>query len=307
MKKLFFLIAAAITFASCGNDNTMDDAVDDDTTYSVTFSIDPFSVQTNPLKTASDLSDGNYFQYVIYKEDGSVLLDKILDEGTFDMENLKISIDLSKGNYHLAALSAKRTTFNSSIYTPSNYETDYCNGNQWIVKGFDNYNIYFETVDFSVNNQTVEKSVVLQPMWTEIDIQALDADICTLPAETKYVQTAVYPYYYGFSIKDKKATRYKDPAVSASALLFKSVEKFREDKGYFGYPVAASNNITVKLLYITASESVAQENLGEKTIYTGDIERGKRITFSGKLGEHEVNSKFSFSLKDLEDGGTIPY
>lgn len=306
MKKTLFLIAVtmAIVFASCGNDNV----VNDGTIYPVTFTVSHFSSQTDPVKATIAWPKNNYCQYVVYKEDGSVLLNKTMDAETFETQNLDISLNLPKGNYHLAVISAAKTANDNYIFAPENHNTDYCNGNQWISKGYDNYNIYFESIDFSVSDQPVEKSVVLNPMWSEIDIEVLDADVCILPAETKYIQAAVYPYHYGFSIKEKKATRSMNPVVSAAAaILFRSVDEFRTDKGYFSYIAANSNNVTVKLLYLTASAEVSEMIVGEKTIYTGDIAGGKHITFSGNVGTDGVNGSFSLSLNGIENGGTIPY
>lgn len=305
MKKTLFLIAlaVAIIFASCSND----DVVNNERTYPVAFSVSHFSSQVEPLK-ATAWPANNYCQYVVYKEDGSVLLNETMDVKTSEEQNLKISFDLPKGNYYLAVFSAARTATGTSIFTPDNYNTDYCRGNSWIAKGPDNYSIYFESIEFSVNEQAVEKPIVLNPMWSEIDIEVLDADVCILPAETKYVQAAVYPYYYGFSIKEKKATRSMDPVVSGAApVLFRSVADFRADKGYFNYIAANSNNVTVKLLYLTASAGVSEMIVGEKTIHTGDIAGGKHITFKGSLGTNTANGSFSISLYGIENGGTIPY
>lgn len=305
MKKTLFLIAAAVAiiFVSCSND----DVVNNERTYPVAFSVSHFSSQVEPLK-ATAWPANNYCQYVVYKEDGSVLLSKTINAETLEEQSLKISFDLPKGNYHLAVLSAAKTAYDNYIFAPDNYNTDYCNGNAWIAKGYDNYNIYFESINFSVNEQAVETPVVLNPMWSEIDIEVLDADVCILPAETKYVQAAVYPYYYGFSIKEKKATRSMNPVVSGGApILFKSVADFRADKGYFNYIVANSSNVTVKLLYLTASAGVSEMIVGEKTIHTGDIAGGKHITFKGSLGTNTANGSFSISLNGIENGGTIPY
>lgn len=311
MKKLLSILAfTVLIITSCSNDNENIVDNNNDVKYPVTFAVSQFSSEVEPLKAAKAWPSDNYCQYVIYKEDGSVLIDKVMSAGSFDVNNVRIQEELPKGNYYLAVMSAALTARQWLIIEPSNYFTDYCDGNPWLIGWSNNQNIYYETISFTVSDQAVEKAVVLNPMWSELNIKVTDADICTLPPTTTNILFVVDAYYYGFGLKDKKATKFLTNYLADGTNPGEPVESFREKKGLFNHIAAESENVTVKMVFVRNSATENYVILGEKVVYTGNIAIGKRITFEGKVGNVANDNGaagFGITLKDLEDGGTIPF
>lgn len=311
MKKLLFFLFATILFASCNN---TDDTETTGKTYKVIFNVANFTSESTILKTGpiSEWPTGNYCQYAIYKSSGELVKTNVMEAGTFDLSNVQISEELPEGNYWIAIFSAEIHANGILVLpNPSNFNTDYCIGNSWVAKGKDNQNVYYEKLNFAVGSVsgTTEVSIQLKPMWSELDIEVADADSCSLPEGTTHVQCVIDPYYYGFNLKDGvSAQSYEGVATSVGVGSFWStVAEFRADKGIFDKDISGSQDVNVKLVYIKHSESEACTVLGEKVIYTGDIEKGKYITFSGSLGNDYSNPVFNLSLGELADGGIIPF
>ncbi|MDR2948125.1 MAG: hypothetical protein LBV71_02855 [Prevotella sp.] len=307
MKKLFFfLTVATVLFASCSSSDESD-PVDNGKTYKVKFNVSNFTSDISSLKAENTdyWPTSNYCQYAIYKASGELVKSKLMETGSFDPANVEIEGEVSAGNYWIAIVSA--SSFNNMpvvLADLSNINTDYCLGNTWISRGHDNVGIYYEKLAFTAGESATEvNDVVLNPMWSHLNIKVSDADVCYLPEGTTYVQCVVSPYYYGFRLKDGVSSQKYEASPGLGSDLPVPVAKFRSEGGMESIIVSYTKDATVKFVCMTNNGTV----LSEKVIYTGDIEKGKYITFNGSLGSIESNASFNLSLADLTDGGVIPF
>ncbi|WP_163305372.1 hypothetical protein [Dysgonomonas sp. 521] len=284
MKKLLFMLfATTLLLVSCDDNNPIDDNKKYKVTFKVSLSDTEFGVESGTKWPV-----GNYCQYVIYKENGDVYTTKVMEAGTLDADNIRIVEEIPYGNYHIAVISAKKTANGNLAFEPSKYDTDYCNGNHWAAKGRDNRNIYFETLSFNFDQQVSADIADLQlkPAWSYVSVRVKDADVCTLPEGTTHVQCVINPYYYGFSIKDKKPVSYYEQSATLTNTGFLvSVGEFREDKAILDIVASKSQDAVFKLVFIKHSQTESATILGEKVIYTGNIENGEYITLAGNLGD----------------------
>lgn len=313
MKKIFFFLFATILFASCNNDS--EEVVSADKTYKIAFNVSNFEVESNPLKAAETHS--NYCYYTIYeKESGKAVKRDVIEAAVGQIKE-----EVAAGNYYIAILSVPSTIaspgpgvpwspWNSDVNLDDfNFYSDYFKGVGWINYGRDNLYAYYEKVAFTVGlgNEEIEQDVVLQPMWSIVDIEVTDADICFLPEGTNTIECAVTPFYYGFNIAEGiPSESYEDAVTPEQSRTATSDTNFRTNKAVSGKVVSASKDITVKLVFIKRTVS-STEILGEKVIYTGNFEGGKKITLRGTLGEFVSTTTFNPILGELTDGGVIPF
>ncbi|MFV0536242.1 MAG: hypothetical protein ACK5M3_02605 [Dysgonomonas sp.] len=196
--------------------------------------------------------------------------------------------------------------------TKYNFRSDYFGGIGWIHSGNrNNLFTYYEKVSFTAgaaSNENVDMDVVLQPMWSVLDVEVTDAETCSLPEGTNVVICTVNPFYYGFDIANGIPSDTKEDSWTQFYANPMSDVSFRSNKGVTNKVVSASKDITVKLVFIKWSESDAGTLLGERVIYKGDVEGGKHITLKGTLGKsNDTNATFSPTLGNLGDGGVIPF
>lgn len=310
MRKTLFILFATILFASCSSDS--DDVVptDNGKTYKVTFNVSNFEVDEKPLK-AESLGQGVY--YTIYeKESGKAIKFRYGGYSPIVVE------EVPAGSYYIVFISAYRALSGINInwaenpdgsdvdITDFNFYTDYCNGSTYIAyPSYQNYGLYYGKVGFTVGvgNEEVNKDVELQPKWSNVSVQITDGETCTLPEGTTTVDIAISPYYYGFNIADGIPSKNysEDSFAFFQSLSATNVSNFRE-KGLSGKYIMASKGATAKLVFIKHTMSTT-EILGERVIYTGDLEGGKRITLRGTLGNSTSSASVNLSLADLADGG----
>lgn len=316
MKKLFFFLFATILFASCSNDSDDATPVPEGKTYKVTFNVSNFNVETKPLKAESL---GQSLYYTIYEKVSGKAIKFRYRSAT---ENAQVVEEVPAGSYYIVFIAANRALNGINIdwsedpdgsnvdITNLNFYTDYCSGSHFIAyPAYQHYGLYYEKVDFTVGvgNEEINKDVVLQPKWSEISVQITDGETCTLPEGTTNVDIAISPYYYGFNIADGIPSKnYGEDLIphfqSPSAA---EVSTFRE-KGLSNKYIMATKGGIAKLIFIKATVS-STEILGERVIYKGDLEGGKKITLKGTLGNTVTNASFNLSLGELKDGGVIPF
>lgn len=315
MKKILFILFATILFASCSSVSEDVVPTDNGKTYKVKFNVSNFDMETKPLKAETH---ENYCYYTIYeKESGKAILRDVMKAAVG-----QITEEVAAGDYYIAILSVPSTIMSPGpgvSWSPwgsdinlddFNFYSDYFNGIGWINYGKDNQYSYYEKVAFSVglgSNEETEQDVPLQPMWSIVNIEVTDADICTLPEGTNTIECIVNPFYYGFSIAEGiPSESYEDVATSAQSRTVISDTNFREKKVLSGKVVSASKGVTVKLIFLKQTVS-STEILGEREIFKGDFDRGKSYTLKGTLGKVTSHATFNLSLADLTDGGVIPF
>ncbi|MDR2948123.1 MAG: hypothetical protein LBV71_02845 [Prevotella sp.] len=316
MKKLFFVLFATILFASCSSESD-DTTVPEGKTYKVTFNVSNFDMETKPLKAESL---GQALYYTIYeKESGKAIKFRYHNRSA---GNAQVVEDLPAGSYYIVFISAYRALDGINInwtedpdganvdITNLNFYTDYCYGSTYIAyPAYKHYGLYYEKVSFTVGvgNEEVNKDVELQPKWSNISVQITDGETCTLPEGTTLVDISISPLYYGFNIADGIPSKNygEDLTAHFQSLSATSVSDFRE-KGLSNKFIMASKGATAKLVFIKHTMSTT-EILGERVIYKGDFEGGKKITLKGTLGNTVTNASFNLSLGELKDGGVIPF
>lgn len=306
MKKLLFFLSATILFASCSNDS--EEVPTTSKTYKVTFDVSNFSVNVKSLK--ADTFNNQLF-YVIYdKESG-----KGVKGWTFEGMVGQVTEELPEGNYYIAFISHPRGGMSSPPtegaidVKDNNFYTDYFeNSPTWIMGNMGNRYVYYQKVDFSVaaNNSDVPIEVTLQPMWSEVTVEVTDANTCFLPEGTTTIGCVITPFYSGISIAEGIPTRGSDASWGWADLCNTNVDKFREHKIITDRHATAGKDVTVKLVFVKQI-ATGDTVLGEREIYKGDIEGGKRITFRGALGKAATSATFKVSLADLTDAGIIPF
>lgn len=128
-----------------------------------------------------------------------------------------------------------------------------------------------------------------------------------MPEGTTLVDISISPLYYGFNIADGIPSKNYggDLITTFQSLSVANVSEFRE-KGLTRKYIMATKGATAKLVFIKETVS-STEILGEKVIYKGDFEGGKKITLKGTLGNAATNASFNLSLGELKDGGVIPF
>jgi len=316
MKKLLSTLTAVAILASCSDsDGTY---IEDNKTYKVAFNVTEFVIENESLgKTAIELPlRGGYFEYVIYKEDGSVLKANVIPQSSTPTETFTIDEELPAGKYDVAIMYALAETNNRGvIYSPSNYNTDYCIGNLFIVKGTTNEDIYFKTFPLTVtaNDNTIPVNVDLEPMWSEIDIKITDGDTFVLPEEANLVGCFLSPDLSGFSIKSQKPTKEKVYVGGYTPdRLCTTKAAIREEGGVFGTIASENDDVTIKLIFAEHSEYENFKKWGEKIIYKGKIEKGYRYTFTGAIGNQSSSNgsaglSFNVNLKSLKNKEEIPF
>ncbi|MDR2948124.1 MAG: hypothetical protein LBV71_02850 [Prevotella sp.] len=312
MKKLFFFLFATILFASCSSDS--DDAtIPEGKTYKVTFNVSTFEVYARPLKAETH---SNYCYYTIYEKESG----KAVARNVMKTEAGQITEEVAAGNYYIAILSVPSTITSPGPGAPwspwdsdvnlddFNFYSDYFEGVGWINYGRDNLYAYYEKASFSAGlTNNVKMDITLQPMWSVVDIEVTDADICFLPEGTNTIECTVNPFYYGFSIAEGIPSKsYENVAIPEQSRTATSDTNFRTNKRLSGKVVSASKDVTVKLVFIKRTVS-STEILGERVIYKGDFEGGKNITLKGTLGKFASSATFNPTLGELTDGGVIPF
>ncbi len=306
MKKLLFFLFATILFASCSSDS--EEAVTTGKTYKVTFDVSNFSVDVKSLKAETF---GNRLFYVIYEKESG----KGVKGWTFEGMVGQVTEELPEGNYYIAFISHPRGGMSSPPtegaidVKDNNFYTDYFeNPPTWILGNMGNRFIYYEKVSFSVaaNNSNMPIPVTLQPMWSEVTIEVTDANTCSLPEGTTTIGCVITPSFYGVSIAEGVPTRGSEASWGWNDLCNTNVDKFREHKIITDRHATAGKDVTVKLVFVKQIAS-GDTVLGEREIYKGNIEGGKRITFRGTLGRTSAIGTFNVSLSDLTDGGVIPF
>jgi len=317
MKKILFLLFAAIIFASCSNVSE-DVTPIDNKTYKVTFNVSNSEMDSKPLK-AESLGTGLY--YTIYeKESGKA----IKFRSRYRNESAQVVEDVPAGSYYIVFIGAWRALTGMHYINPINdtngskvdisnfnFYSDFCEGISYIDQpSHKHYGLYYEKVGFTVGvgQEEINEDVVLQPMWSEISVQITDGETCTLPEGTTIVDVVVSPYYYGFNIADglpKYGGDNSGYGWSFQSLSYRDVDVFRE-KGLSRKYIMATKGATIKLQFVKYTMDTT-ELLEERVIYTGDIEGGKRITLKGTLGKTNLTGTFNLSLGELADSGVIPF
>lgn len=315
MKKLLFFIATIALLASCSNDSENSD-LPDTKTHKVKFNVTGFTVDKEQLsKSSIEIpAGGPYCEYTIYKADGTVILAKVV--GNIKEQALEIEEELPAGEYVIAVMYASQITQDRHpIYDPKNFGTDYCSGNSWIIKNKDNRGIYFNNYTFTVKeNAEINDKIVLEPMWSQIDIKITDANGCKLPENANMVGYHITPEFYGFSIKDKISTaKYKSSQnITVPVYLCKETNTVLANQGlYDNVAAGADEEVTIRLVFIHHSETTTHYVI-DRIVYKGKIERGFHYTFAGALGDlngdsGNGNAKFNISVSSLVSKGEIPF
>lgn len=315
MKKLFLFLFVAALFVACSSDDTDDTTPQlDGKKYKVTFNVENFELETSPLKDAGTHS--NYFSSYIYnKETGKAVY-------TSTHQSDSVSVNLKAGSYYFVSVSKPTTIPNSypgnsetsdeNGISGYNFDTDYLQGAGWLNTHPErNLYVYYGKQEFTVGENSenaINETVTLMPTWSEVIIDVTDAATCDVPEGTTNITCQVSPYYYGVNIADGKATKTiedsSDPSQSSSAL---NLSWFRDKSRTFKKYIADSKDISVKIVFWELTPS-STRIVGERVIYKGDLDKGKKITLSGALGR-SLNETASFTpvLGELTDGGVIPF
>ncbi len=317
MKKILSLLMGIALFVSCSSD----DAENSDTLYKVKYGVSGFSIDKNDIvKADAEIPEtGGYFQYVVYKQSAkTVVKNRIIAQSLKPVSVFKIEDELAEGDYYVSIMYASANTLSRlPIYTPLNYATDYCIGNQVIVGGSNNENIFYKTFSISVRPDTnADEEVVLVPMWSSIDIKITDAATFKVPEKVSHVFFTISPDYAGFGIADVTASIDKEflgGGGSFLPMMATTLEKVREEEGHFGNLVTEGADVTIKLQFIEHSEEVNAHVWAEKIIYKGAIEKGYHYTLSGALGDNssvvdEPSAEaFNVTLRELTEKEVIPF
>lgn len=291
MKNLLLFLAAISLLVSCNQDADNNFIATNSKKYKASFAVNGFAVQGTSLDSESDkaaLPSQNYCQYVIYSQTGNVVKDSVIEAEHISSGRLTIEEELPLGTYHITIFSAKKTARMNNIFYPSNYNTDYCQGNLWLVTHSDNENVYYETFTFTVDGKQSEPvNVLLEPMWSNLNIEITDAATFVLPEGTTHLFCEVSPYFTGFFVKTKKP-KSADSGEFLDGDLSKivNVEEFRAKSGLYGRTnIAASENVSVSVVFIQRSDELqSYVQIGKQPVYTGSFDKGYDITLSGKLG-----------------------
>ena len=312
MREILFLLFAAIMFTSCRNDSE-EVTPTDNKTYKVTFNISNIEVDMKPLKAETY---NNQFHYRVYEKENGKVVKGWRYLGKVD----KVEVELPAGDYYITFIS--HPTGGMGFPKPEgpidvedyNFYTDYFdNPPSWVApRHFGNYCVYYEKAGFTVgaDNKDILMDVALKPMWSEVDVEVSDAETYTLPEGTTTIACNITPAYFGFNIADGTSTKGTEDIWNFQENSNTTIDNFREYKGVGRVGstkkyTTASKGVTVKLVFIK-QEISGDTILGEREIYKGDIEGGKRITFKGALGK-ATSGTFNLSLADLKDGGVIPF
>jgi len=306
MRNLLLLLAMVWIVTACSNDDS-DAPVDDGKKYEVKFGVKNqlFTVEERSLRNWTD--DTRLCQLVAYKESGEVYTSKVLFKEDIEQvgsaTELPMSLELPKGNYHIAIVSSFYNPMHPQYYqiNPKNYNTDYYSNSSVSSSTNNNVGVYYETFDITVTGtMTNSQEVILKPMWASIELVIEDIQNIIAPADTKYIDFRLSPIYSGFSVKTKL------PEASPGNALVNPLGVIRmdafpsDDQITFKPIVAATGDLQVSVtvnclaadgLTILYSKELAKTNLKNATHYK----------VSGKLGNisEEASGKFSIKLGDF--------
>ena len=322
MKKTIFLLAILLTIGlvSCSQDDDNGNSNGGPVTgklYKMSFNVSEFEIDSTPLKnqTKAGKLRGDFLQYIIYKEDGSPLSTEILTSkdltGMNDStdSNIGFELELPVGKYHIAALTGRYYPIGYPLPTPADFETDFCTGNRTMVMYSGNAGLYYESLSFEVTESVSGNiaSMTLKPMGSTLTINVTNPDVCDFPVNTGIVTYSISPAPSGFYLKSK------DPKYSLSSSGFStmggddgmlSIEAFQSG-GKISFVTDKIKDATIKIQFYSANTpSAIGQLLGEQTIYTGDIERGKNIVLKGKLPEDSTpknESSIKFNYVEMEN------
>lgn len=323
--KLFITILSltVLTFFSCSNDNGNNNGNTDEintTKYPVTFNVSLFKVNESTRSQKSLEENINTFlQYVVYNEDGSLYndkdsgnLNKVININGIDTAKQKITLQLPKGKYNIAFVQGQYSEpFIYGINCPINFYSDFCAGNidfdSTGRKPNNNNELYYEWTDLTVTSSvTIEKSIVLQPMWSILNIKINDLSSCILPTKTTKIALTIDNYTYGFYLENKQAKNegylggsglgaYKWPDVN--------IESFKKGESLNKLLITENPQTFLALSFYDNDDKF----LGSVKLYEGKFSRGKNITISGKLGdlsnlkpENSTSLEFQLSLDPLK-------
>ena len=305
MKKNSFYFIAAILASliafSCGSDNEDINVPTEKSKSKITFNVSAFTAEESPISSGKSLRLSEedvrtFLQYIVYKEDGTVYkdnneeLNKVIDIHGQDIKDQKITMQLPEGKYKIAFVRGRYLDpFIYGIDCPVNFHTDFCAGNiDFNPNGRrpnNNNELYYEWIDQTVLPAVdVEKSIILQPMWSNLSIKINDIETCILPSNTAKTALSIDNYTYGFNVEDKQPKNegylggsgkgaYKWPDVT--------IDIFRQGLGFQKLLIAENSKTFLVLSFYDNADKL----LGSVKLYEGSLARGKNITISGSLGD----------------------
>ena len=295
----------ATLFTSCSNDN--DNLISDnkEKLYTVNFKIKntQFKIEESDLKSIS--SEEVLLNVFFYAEDGYISGHKELivnlNDAYFDL-----SAELLAGDYKVAFVVS--TLYHGlSLTNYYSYPIDYFELSRHVASFpniiYDNRDVFYNNKEINVSgNQASQDEVVeLNPMWSYLKINILDANIFDVPEGTEMLGFDIKPRYAGFGIANKLATK---PYVIDESKDLVSLDSIRMNSN-FTYTAALSetegdNSISVNIQYMKKdADSIIVIGTRELKISQTTLKNGYNYNIKGKLGSKNSGQSMNISLGEF--------
>ena len=303
MKHLLY-ITIAILLSACSNDNAIDNSVNSEKTYPVSFSITDasFNVDENNLRSTNDSTKFRLFVY-FYNEEGEIANyeGKIYDLNTNGLYSYKK--DLLPGKYYVSFLTIKSVKEYDYIPLsyPYNFYTDYYN--------YSTENVYYATAEITVvvnNNTTQTENIDIKPMWSQLNVKIGDAQTFDVPEGTEALHFVVTPDFYGFGFENKLAS--KSNQIHYSNWVDPSIVKIDDirENPTFTYTTSVSktnlnNTLGISIQYVKLNNDTVSEVLQTRQlkIANTEIDNGFIYSVKGNLGSKNSTNGFNISLGEF--------
>jgi len=312
MRKLLLFFVTSILLVSCssGNDD-IDSPPVDGKKYEVKFEVKSefFQVEEEPLKgnRAGNWDGTRLCQVVAYKESGEsyaskVYLDEDLRKNLDANGQLPMSLELPKGNYHIAIVSSYYNPAHPQYYqiNPQNYNTDYFSNVSVSNLSRDNRGMYYETFEISISEtSTNTREVVLQPMWSTMELILDNVQDLIVPEGTMYVEFRVAPVCLGFYVKSKlPKTTERDGNVDPLGII--EMNQFpAENQLIYKKMVVPTQDLEVSVVVNCLNREFAI--IHTKELAKTNIKNATNYKVSGNLGNitNEDSSRFGIKLGEF--------
>lgn len=319
MKKILFLLFATTMFAtSCSNeDPIMDNSPSNNVkTYDVTFTIENkgFDVDEQPFTKALNDAFHSDIDVVVYKESGEVYATyshapnfpdttgSIKQELSYVPE-YSLSLKLPEGKYHVAFA----YYLESFMWYTSNYFTDTIQSRYPGQANYrdDNMFLYYASVDLDVSAQSTTEPipVILNPMWSEVQVDLDVTDFNIMPEGADRVIFGVTPDYTGLSVSTQLAPiapRLTTSGKSSSGYTALDKNQTTYSTTYSIAKTAEENN-NLKFYVKFVNGEIPNQTLISEQVYDlkTQVENGYKYKVKGTIKSDNPSQAMSISLGEF--------
>ena len=239
----------------------------------------PADTINNPSDTTNYSKDSTYYHYLVYSANGTPFKQ-------IKAQDNEINDQLPAGSYYISIVASNKPhlIYGGFNFQRNNYFSDF------VYYPTAYYNTFAYTVDSTSSNSVATKSVVLDKMWGEVELNILDKASCYLPADVKSISVKIEGQSSSFLINNQKGIS----SDSSALYTYTDISKFRSSQEstyrFTSYPI---ENKTADIYLIINYNNKPSTTL---SIASVNVKKGVKSILKGNLGN---------VLKEEENGHNI--